>query len=205
MPRRTSGSIYESKPVNPAYPSKAFPPIRPEYPTYQSSYDTYQSRQFPEYGYPASGMPGGGYGSSMPPHMSDGGDGRSRRRRGNLPKATTDILRSWFQKHLDHPYPTDEEKQMLIMQTGLSMNQVWNSSLLSMLLLTWNRSVTGSSMLEDGICPPCVRPEMFEIKKKRRNDSNDRDHNWVMTPCMTSETTSIYRSVGPLAQKSIHD
>lgn len=126
IPRRSPGSFYDSKPVNAAYPtSRPYPPIKPEYATtYPQSYDPYPQRQYPDYGFSTSGMQGGGYGGSLPPHLSDGGDGRSRRRRGNLPKATTDILRSWFQKHLDHPYPSDEEKQLLIIQTGLSMNQV---------------------------------------------------------------------------------
>lgn len=48
----------------------------------------------------------------------------NRRRRGNLPKPTTDILKAWFQAHLDHPYPSEEDKQMLMSRTGLSMNQV---------------------------------------------------------------------------------
>lgn len=47
-----------------------------------------------------------------------------RRRRGNLPKHVTDILRAWFHEHLDHPYPTDEDKQMLIAKTQLTMSQV---------------------------------------------------------------------------------
>ena len=47
-----------------------------------------------------------------------------RRRRGNLPKHVTDILRAWFQDHLDHPYPTEEDKQALMRQTNLSISQV---------------------------------------------------------------------------------
>jgi Homeobox KN domain len=48
----------------------------------------------------------------------------SKRRRGNLPKPVTDLLRSWLTDHLTHPYPTEEEKQMLMVQTGLSISQV---------------------------------------------------------------------------------
>ncbi|KAH0555797.1 hypothetical protein GP486_006258, partial [Trichoglossum hirsutum] len=47
----------------------------------------------------------------------------SKRRRGNLPKPVTDLLRSWLTDHLTHPYPTEEEKQMLMLQTGLSISQ----------------------------------------------------------------------------------
>ncbi|KFY45065.1 hypothetical protein V494_01166, partial [Pseudogymnoascus sp. VKM F-4513 (FW-928)] len=57
-----------------------------------------------------------------------GGDGKSggRKRRGNLPKETTDKLRAWFVGHLHHPYPTEDEKQDLMVRTGLQMNQISN-------------------------------------------------------------------------------
>lgn len=59
------------------------------------------------------------------PNMSDSSSiSSSRRRRGNLPKHVTDILRAWFHDHLDHPYPTDEDKQMLIGRTNLTISQV---------------------------------------------------------------------------------
>lgn len=51
-------------------------------------------------------------------------DSRGKRRRGNLPKPVTDVLRAWFHEHLDHPYPTEEDKQVFMNQTGLSISQV---------------------------------------------------------------------------------
>jgi hypothetical protein len=51
-------------------------------------------------------------------------DSRGKRRRGNLPKPVTDILRAWFHDHLDHPYPTEEDKQIFMSRTGLSISQV---------------------------------------------------------------------------------
>ncbi|KAI3338970.1 hypothetical protein F4824DRAFT_488273 [Ustulina deusta] len=58
--------------------------------------------------------------------MGTSGDGKQRKRRGNLPKETTDKLRKWFVGHLHHPYPTEDEKQELMRQTGLQMNQISN-------------------------------------------------------------------------------
>lgn len=52
-----------------------------------------------------------------------GADTRQRKRRGNLPKETTDKLRAWFVAHLHHPYPTEDEKQELMRQTGLQMSE----------------------------------------------------------------------------------
>ncbi|KAL1866223.1 homeodomain superfamily [Diaporthe australafricana] len=58
--------------------------------------------------------------------MGMSGDNKQRKRRGNLPKETTDKLRNWFVGHLHHPYPTEDEKQELMRQTGLQMNQISN-------------------------------------------------------------------------------
>jgi len=55
--------------------------------------------------------------------MSMNGDNKQRKRRGNLPKETTDKLRGWFMAHLTHPYPTEDEKQDLMRQTGLQMSK----------------------------------------------------------------------------------
>lgn len=56
-------------------------------------------------------------------HIGIGSDSKQRKRRGNLPKETTDKLRSWFMAHLSHPYPTEDEKQELMRQTGLQMSE----------------------------------------------------------------------------------
>lgn len=58
------------------------------------------------------------------PMMGYPSHGNGRRRRGNLPKPITDILRLWLQEHLDHPYPSDEQKQIFIQRTGLTISQV---------------------------------------------------------------------------------
>lgn len=61
--------------------------------------------------------------------MGMGGDNKQRKRRGNLPKETTDKLRAWFVAHLTHPYPTEDEKQELMRQTGLQMSKKRRSTL----------------------------------------------------------------------------
>ncbi|KZS86953.1 hypothetical protein SISNIDRAFT_399880, partial [Sistotremastrum niveocremeum HHB9708] len=48
------------------------------------------------------------------------------RRRGKLPKETTDHLKEWLHQHSDHPYPSEEEKKQLCEDTQLSMSQVSN-------------------------------------------------------------------------------
>jgi hypothetical protein len=72
-----------------------------------------------------------------------------KRRRGNLPKQVTDLLRTWLNEHLHHPYPTEDEKQMLMAQTGLTIHQVstmWSKRREDLGLINVCRSATGSSM-----------------------------------------------------------
>ncbi|KAF1944808.1 hypothetical protein EJ02DRAFT_479592 [Clathrospora elynae] len=43
-----------------------------------------------------------------------------------FPRAAVKALKDWMQTHVDHPYPTDEEKEALKQQTGLSIGQISN-------------------------------------------------------------------------------
>ena len=43
-----------------------------------------------------------------------------------FPQAAVRILKSWIVQHIDHPYPTDEEKELLKQETGLSLGQISN-------------------------------------------------------------------------------
>jgi hypothetical protein len=51
---------------------------------------------------------------------------QSKRKRGNLPKPTTAILRAWLLEHKMHPYPTEDEKQKLAHATKLTVHQISN-------------------------------------------------------------------------------
>lgn len=50
----------------------------------------------------------------------------NRKRRGNLPKPVTAILKSWLVENCTNPYPTEEEKNWLKQETGLTLNQISN-------------------------------------------------------------------------------
>ncbi|KAF3040535.1 hypothetical protein E8E12_008638 [Didymella heteroderae] len=43
-----------------------------------------------------------------------------------FPRAAVKVLKDWMIAHHDHPYPTDEEKEVLGQQTGLSLAQISN-------------------------------------------------------------------------------
>lgn len=48
----------------------------------------------------------------------------NRKRRGNLPREATNLLKEWFQNNRQSPYPGEETKLDLCNRTGLSLNQV---------------------------------------------------------------------------------
>ena len=102
-----------TSPQSARYPSQPYSSlVGSEYGSQYNSRPTY-----------ASSITGMGYPLNFD-NLSDYGDGKQKRRRGNLPKQVTDILRSWFTDHIAHPYPTEDEKVGLMQMTGLSMSQV---------------------------------------------------------------------------------
>jgi Homeobox KN domain len=126
-PRRPSGYDPNSRShtsypaLGPGHVTPAGDYSRYGQPTYEASNRVYSS-SYGEVEYspqPVNGPQQANFGV-----LGDANDPRSKRRRGNLPKQVTDILRAWFHDHLDHPYPTEEDKQAFIARTGLSISQV---------------------------------------------------------------------------------
>ena len=73
-----------------------------------------------QYEYPAGSY---AYGANT----QSSGFQHNRKRRGNLPKEATKVLRQWFDDHSESPYPTEEDKTSLCQGTGLQMTQVRDS------------------------------------------------------------------------------
>tara|TARA_R110002003_G_scaffold70_9_gene6367 strand:+ start:21597 stop:22196 length:600 start_codon:yes stop_codon:yes gene_type:complete len=62
--------------------------------------------------------------------IEDDNQGDERPKKGaaaaRFPRAAVKILKDWILQHIDHPYPTDEDKEFLKQQTGLSIGQISN-------------------------------------------------------------------------------
>lgn len=114
-----SGSSYRSSSPVQQYPNHYYSHSSFSQPQRGSSYATAQPMAV------GGGSPFSTSGHPVDMTMDHFDHGRpGKRRRGNLPKHVTDLLRGWLNDHLHHPYPTEDEKQMLMAQTGLNINQV---------------------------------------------------------------------------------
>jgi hypothetical protein len=90
---------------------------------YENAPDAYYSRP----SYPGHAHAGyeNGYGEvRFQQHVGIDPNAFNRKRRGNLPKEATNVLKLWFQGHRVQPYPTEDQKLELCSVTGLTMNQV---------------------------------------------------------------------------------
>lgn len=67
--------------------------------------------------------------ASLSSNLSSDEDDTSDKRkskRGVLPKSATQVMKSWLFQHIVHPYPTEDEKRQIAMQTNLTLLQVNN-------------------------------------------------------------------------------
>lgn len=69
----------------------------------------------------------GGMPSSSPSDaLLAASDRQQVKKRTNLSKTAKTVLKTWFDNHLHHPYPTEEEKDMLGLKGGITIEQVNN-------------------------------------------------------------------------------
>ena len=109
------GTIYEERPGYYQAPQTASSAY-----SYDRSHDSY---------YPQPPYPGSSYENSYSDirfhqHVGLDQNAFNRKRRGNLPKEATNVLKEWFALNRASPYPTEDQKIELCTRTGLSLNQV---------------------------------------------------------------------------------
>lgn len=128
-PQQTAGAHPSySQPM--AQPSTLYEHRPSYYHEAQASAYTFDRPQDSYYGRPSyTGQPHPGYDSSygdirFQQHVGLDHNAFNRKRRGNLPKEATNILKEWFSANRTSPYPTEDQKMDLCSRTGLSLNQV---------------------------------------------------------------------------------
>lgn len=73
---------------------------------------------------PPAGYEPGFYDVRFHQHVGVDHNAFNRKRRGNLPKEATNILKEWFAANRASPYPSEDQKSELCRVTNLSLNQV---------------------------------------------------------------------------------
>lgn len=73
---------------------------------------------------PPAGYEQGYYDVRFQQHVGVDHNAFNRKRRGNLPKEATNILKEWFAANRTSPYPSEDQKMELCRVTNLSLNQV---------------------------------------------------------------------------------
>ncbi|UPX10603.1 homeodomain super, variant 2 [Ascochyta rabiei] len=75
---------------------------------------------------PPAGYEQGYYDVRFQQHVGVDHNAFNRKRRGNLPKEATNLLKEWFNANRQSPYPSEDQKLDLCRATNLSLNQVSN-------------------------------------------------------------------------------
>lgn len=68
-----------------------------------------------------------------------------KRRAGKLPGETTSLLKSWWKSHSKWPYPTEEDKALLVQETGLQLKQI-NNWFINQRKRNWHCNPSSSSI-----------------------------------------------------------
>ncbi|KAF8389173.1 hypothetical protein HHK36_025866 [Tetracentron sinense] len=87
-----------------------------------------------------------------------------KRRAGKLPGDTTSLLKSWWQSHSKWPYPTEEDKERLVQETGLQLKQI-NNWFINKRKRDWNSNPSSSTVSKS--------------KRKRSNAGEDSGEHFM--------------------------
>jgi len=129
--------------------------------------------------------------------IEDGHEGERGTKKGaaaaRFPRAATKALKDWINAHMDNPYPTEEEKEALMQQTGLTLSQIAN----------WMANTRRRQKASAKRCPsPSIRPstEAIDIPVGRTWESMSKCFD---PACTESHKTLAFAIAGKLITSHI--
>ncbi|CAD5125368.1 DgyrCDS13607 [Dimorphilus gyrociliatus] len=132
IPANPGSPSMHSMPGSPlTLPASPLPPShRPRYNDPYVSYDMYGNVDY-------------GMNSDMPPKQPG--------KKAVLPKESVAFMLNWLREHQDNPYPNDDEKEMLIQKTKLTINQInyWFTNARRRILPKWNSQKKEQELMKD--------------------------------------------------------
>ncbi|KAL5601158.1 uncharacterized protein BROUX77_005407 [Berkeleyomyces rouxiae] len=89
-------------------------------------------------------------------------------------RASVRVLRQWLSSHSRHPYPSDEEKDMLQRQTGLNKTQITN----------WLANARRRGKVQLPVRSASPHPQTFSLDPPRRRGNEDMNplQRWANSP-----------------------
>lgn len=114
----------------------------------------------------------------------------------SLPKEAVAIMLEWLRNHKDNPYPNDDEKAMLIKQTGLTINQInyWFTNARRRILPKWAQAQAQpqSSNSQSPIQLPGHQMQLQHTAPQMQQQQNSQNPSLALTvPSTTSVSSAV--------------